>query len=194
MTTTSIWRDSLRRTPPSDTVLSRSEGLVHAEGAQRARHLSGRWPDGGRRSTVARWTRARAAPVYTPKLDQTQEMVKFSPLSLYFIHSHSIFVFFQAEHLTEEQIAGKQQFVSGCYHDVMFSYFPQYFHIHFAYPITFPFSNHEHRFVVKFSQPGSHVVLQALYIRNQHLWMYTIWSCYNVSNFITYFFPGPDFT
>ena len=28
--------------------------------------LPGRWPDGGRRSTVARWTRRRAAPAYAP--------------------------------------------------------------------------------------------------------------------------------
>ena len=28
--------------------------------------LPGRWLDGGRRSTVARWTRRRAAPAYVP--------------------------------------------------------------------------------------------------------------------------------
>ena len=28
--------------------------------------LPGRWPDGGRRNTVARWTRRRAAPAYAP--------------------------------------------------------------------------------------------------------------------------------
>ena len=32
----------------------------------RAWRLPGRWPDGGRSSTVARWTRRRAAPVYAP--------------------------------------------------------------------------------------------------------------------------------
>ena len=68
---------------PSDSFLSRSEGLDHAEGvytlhgcvrwspvwrirAWRAWRLPGRWPDGGRRSTDARWTRRRAAPAYAP--------------------------------------------------------------------------------------------------------------------------------
>ena len=32
----------------------------------RAWRLPGRWPDGGLRSTVARWTRRRAAPAYAP--------------------------------------------------------------------------------------------------------------------------------
>ena len=34
--------------------------------AWRAWRLPGRWPDGGRRSTVARWTRRRAATAYAP--------------------------------------------------------------------------------------------------------------------------------
>ena len=38
---------------------SRSSGMA-------AWRLPGRWPDGGRRSTVARWTRGRAAPAYAP--------------------------------------------------------------------------------------------------------------------------------
>ena len=72
----------------SDSFLSRSEGLVHAEGvptrfmaasggvlsegykAWRA-WLPGRWPDEGRSSTVARWTRRRAAPTYVPISDLT---------------------------------------------------------------------------------------------------------------------------
>ena len=33
--------------------------------------LPGRWPDGGRRSTVAKWTRRRAAPSYAPIPDLT---------------------------------------------------------------------------------------------------------------------------
>ena len=33
--------------------------------------MPGRWPDGGRRSTVARWTRRRAAPPYAPIPDLT---------------------------------------------------------------------------------------------------------------------------
>ena len=82
---------------PSDCVcwdpcLSRSQELDHAEGvlrhgcvrwslirviwAWRDWPLPGRWPDGDRRSTVAWWTRRRAAPVYTPKPDLT-----FSPTS-----------------------------------------------------------------------------------------------------------------
>ena len=35
----------------------------------RAWRLPGRWPDGGRRRTVARWTRRRAAPAYAPIYD-----------------------------------------------------------------------------------------------------------------------------
>ena len=37
--------------------------------AWRARRMSGRWPDGGRSSAVARWTRRRAAPAYGPTPD-----------------------------------------------------------------------------------------------------------------------------
>ena len=40
--------------------------------AMRAWRLPGRWPDGGRRSTVARWTRRRAAPAYAPIPDLTK--------------------------------------------------------------------------------------------------------------------------
>ena len=39
--------------------------------AWRAWRLPGRWPDGGRRSTVARWTRRRAVPAYAPIPDLT---------------------------------------------------------------------------------------------------------------------------
>ena len=42
----------------------------------RAWHLSGRWPDGGRRSTVAWWTRRRAAPAYAPIPDLTWTITK----------------------------------------------------------------------------------------------------------------------
>ena len=39
--------------------------------AWRAWRLPGRWPDGGRRSTVVSWTRRRAAPAYVPIPDLT---------------------------------------------------------------------------------------------------------------------------
>ena len=39
--------------------------------AWRAPCLSGRWPDGGRMNTVARWTRRRAAPAHVPIPDLT---------------------------------------------------------------------------------------------------------------------------
>ena len=66
-------RDSQRESRPSKSFLQRSEGLDHAEGRPHASclrsvesYLPGRWPDGGRRSTVATWTRRRAAPAYAP--------------------------------------------------------------------------------------------------------------------------------
>ena len=43
--------------------------------AWRAWRLPGRWPDGGRRSTVAKWTRRRAAPAYAPIADLTFKTV-----------------------------------------------------------------------------------------------------------------------
>ena len=41
----------------------------------RAWRLSGRWPDGGRKSTVAGWTRRRAASAYTPISQLTCQML-----------------------------------------------------------------------------------------------------------------------
>ena len=46
-------------------------GYILKMRAWRAWRLPGRWPDGGRRSTVARWTRRRAAPSYAPIPDLT---------------------------------------------------------------------------------------------------------------------------
>ena len=49
----------------------------HMQHWQRAWRLPGRWPDGGRGSTVVRWTRRRAVPAYAPIPDLTwQHMVK----------------------------------------------------------------------------------------------------------------------
>ena len=42
--------------------------------AWRAWRLPGRWPDGGRRSTVARWTRRRVVPAYAAIPDMTCNM------------------------------------------------------------------------------------------------------------------------
>ena len=44
--------------------------------AWRAWRLPGRWPDGGRRSTVARWTRRRTAPAYAPIPDRRERVSK----------------------------------------------------------------------------------------------------------------------
>ena len=44
--------------------------------AWRAWRLPGRWPDSGRKSTVARWTRRRAAPAYA----STPDLIKSSKI------------------------------------------------------------------------------------------------------------------
>ena len=48
-----------------------SNGAPYETGAWWARRMTGRWPDGGRRSTVARWMRRRAATAYAPIPDLT---------------------------------------------------------------------------------------------------------------------------
>ena len=45
--------------------------FIDKTASRRAWHLPGRWPEGGRRSTVARWTRRRAAPAYALTPDPT---------------------------------------------------------------------------------------------------------------------------
>ena len=47
--------------------------------AWRTWRLPGRWPDVGRRSTVARWTRRRAAPAYARIPDLTYRLLSGKP-------------------------------------------------------------------------------------------------------------------
>ena len=95
-----MWNNSLRRNPPIGFFLVEirmagpcQEGVHRVHGcvrwnpvwriwAWRAWRLPGRWPDRGRRSTVARWTQRRAAPAYTPIPDirpPTVWIARYSP-------------------------------------------------------------------------------------------------------------------
>ena len=80
----SMWRDSLRRIPSIGFCLAEIRGAgpcrrgdhtlhgcvrwspIRRMRTWRAWRLPGRWPDRGRRSSVARWTRRRAAPACAP--------------------------------------------------------------------------------------------------------------------------------
>ena len=84
-----LYGDSLQRIPPIGFFFVEIRGAGPRRGgvdmlhvcvrwspiwrmwASRAWRLPGRWPDGGRRSTVPRWTRRRAAAAYAPILDLT---------------------------------------------------------------------------------------------------------------------------
>ena len=55
--------------------------FIDKTASRRAWHLPGRWPDGGRRSTVARWTRRCAAPAYAAIPDLTPDLTYMHDIS-----------------------------------------------------------------------------------------------------------------
>ena len=62
--------------------------------AWRAWRLPGRWPDGGRRSTVVRWTRRRAVTAYAPIPDLTWRFVPYDSACEIFSQAVAFSVFF----------------------------------------------------------------------------------------------------